>query len=55
MVGISALPLLLIWQNALADTLFQQMKTPGRRVKSLLGLLVVLALVWLPVRYQDKA
>lgn len=55
MVGISALPLLLIWQNALADTLFQQMKTPGRRLKSLLGLLVVLALVWLPVRYQDKA
>lgn len=55
MLGISAIPLLLIWKNALNDTLLHQMRVPGKRLKPLLGLLLILALIWLPVRYQDKA
>lgn len=55
MVVVSALPLFLIWQHSVSGTLIQQMKTPGQRLKPLLTLLVILALIWLPVRYQDKA
>ncbi|WP_413739295.1 kdo(2)-lipid A phosphoethanolamine 7''-transferase [Sodalis sp. RH21] len=55
MVVVSALPVFLIWKNNTSGTLFQQLKTPGQRIKPLLSLLVILALIWLPVRYQDKA
>ncbi len=54
MVLVSALPLLLIWRNNLSQTLFEQLKTPGQRLKPTLVLLLSVALVWLPIRYFDK-
>lgn len=53
MVVLSALPLLLIWKNGLRYTLIEQLKTPGHRIKPLLVLLAVVALVWLPLRMLD--
>ncbi|MFT8090602.1 lipid A phosphoethanolamine transferase, partial [Salmonella enterica subsp. enterica serovar Enteritidis] len=35
--------------------LLEQCCTPGQRIKPLLLLLAVVALVWLPLRYLDKA
>ncbi len=54
MVLVSAIPLFLIWKNTVGGTLIQQMKKPGQRVGPLLSLLVIFALIWLPVRYQEK-
>ncbi|WP_447883280.1 kdo(2)-lipid A phosphoethanolamine 7''-transferase [Serratia fonticola] len=54
MIVVSALPLLCIWSNNLRDTLIEQMKTPGQRIKPLLIMLTVVALVWLPLRTLDK-
>ena len=54
MVLVSALPLLLIWRNNLSQTLIEQLKTPGQRLKPTLILLLSVALVWLPIRYFDK-
>ena len=54
MVLVSALPLLLIWRNNLSQTLFEQLKTPGQRLKPTLILMLSVALVWLPIRYFDK-
>lgn len=54
MVLVSALPLLLIWRNNLSQTLIEQLKTPGQRLKPTAILLLAAALVWLPIRYFDK-
>lgn len=54
MVGVSALPLLLIWRNNLSLTLLEQLRTPGQRLQPLLLLLLCVALIWLPIRYFDK-
>lgn len=54
MVLVSALPLLLIWRNNLSQTLIEQLKTPGQRLKPTVVLLLSVALVWLPIRYFDK-
>lgn len=54
MVALSALPLLCIWKNNLRYTLIEQLKTPGHRVKPLMVLVAVVALVWLPLRMLDK-
>ncbi|WP_413742057.1 kdo(2)-lipid A phosphoethanolamine 7''-transferase [Sodalis sp. RH15] len=54
MVSVSAIPLFIIWKNAVSGTLIQQLKMPGQRIKALAGLLVVFALIWLPVRYQEN-
>ncbi len=54
MIVVSALPLLCIWRNNLKDTLIEQLQTPGHRVKPLLIMLAVVALVWLPLRTLDK-
>ncbi|NIG19031.1 kdo(2)-lipid A phosphoethanolamine 7''-transferase [Pantoea sp. Al-1710] len=54
MVLVSALPLLLIWRNNLSQTLIEQLKTPGQRLKPALIMLLSVALVWLPIRYFDK-
>lgn len=51
MVLVSALPLLLIWRNALRGTLIEQLKTPGQRCRPLLLLLLAALLVWLPLRF----
>jgi KDO II ethanolaminephosphotransferase len=54
MVLVSALPLLLIWRNNLSQTLVEQLKTPGQRLKPMVIMLLSVALVWLPIRYFDK-
>ncbi|MEZ3501094.1 kdo(2)-lipid A phosphoethanolamine 7''-transferase [Pantoea sp. KPR_PJ] len=54
MVAVSALPLLMIWRNNLSQTLMEQLRTPGQRLKPTLLLLLCVALVWLPIRYFDK-
>ena len=54
MVAVSALPLLMIWRNNLSQTLIEQLRTPGQRLKPILLLLLCVALVWLPIRYFDK-
>ncbi|WP_343553412.1 kdo(2)-lipid A phosphoethanolamine 7''-transferase [Pantoea sp.] len=54
MVLVSALPLLLIWRNNLSQTLIEQLKTPGQRLKPTVIMLLSVALVWLPIRYFDK-
>ncbi|MCL2896974.1 kdo(2)-lipid A phosphoethanolamine 7''-transferase [Brenneria tiliae] len=55
MLAVSALPLLLIWKNELRHTLIEQLKSPGKRLAPVLILLAVVALVWLPIRYMDRA
>lgn len=54
MVLVSVLPLLLIWRNTLRFTLIEQMKTPGQRIRPLVLLLAVVALVWVPLRMLDR-
>ncbi|MDU2734445.1 MAG: phosphoethanolamine transferase domain-containing protein, partial [Mixta calida] len=54
MVGVSALPLLMIWRNNLSQTLMEQLRTPGQRLKPALLMVLCVALVWLPIRYFDK-
>lgn len=54
MLVVSALPLLCIWKASLRDTLVEQLKTPGHRLKPLLMLQTVVALVWLPLRILDR-
>ena len=54
MVAVSALPLLMIWRNNLSQTLIEQLRTPGQRLKPTLVMLLCVALVWLPIRYFDK-
>ncbi|WP_213991289.1 kdo(2)-lipid A phosphoethanolamine 7''-transferase [Sodalis sp. dw_96] len=54
MVVVSIIPLFFIWKNAVSGTLIQQLRMPGHRVKPLVGMLVIFALIWLPVRYQEK-
>lgn len=54
MIVVSALPLLLLWKNTLRFTLLEQFRTPGQRLKPLLLMVAVVALVWLPIRYLDK-
>ncbi|MFC0226097.1 kdo(2)-lipid A phosphoethanolamine 7''-transferase [Serratia aquatilis] len=54
MITVSALPLVFIWQNNLRHTLIEQLKTPGQRLRPLSIMLVVVALVWVPLRMLDK-
>lgn len=54
MVVVSALPLLMIWRNKLSQTLLEQLKTPGQRLKPMAILVLALALVYLPIRYFDE-
>lgn len=55
MVAVSIIPLFFIWKKSDKSALPQQRKTLGQRIGPVLGLVVIFALVWLPVRYQDKA
>lgn len=54
MVLVSALPLLMIWRNNLSQTLIEQLRTPGHRLKPTLIMVLCVALVWLPLRYFDE-
>lgn len=53
MVLVSALPLLLIWINTGRDTLVQQLRTPGVRLRTLVILALASLLVWGPLRLMD--
>ncbi|MEQ9903155.1 kdo(2)-lipid A phosphoethanolamine 7''-transferase [Pectobacterium aroidearum] len=53
-VGISVLPLFLIWMSALRGALLEQVKSSGQRLMPLLTLAVVVGIVWLPIRYMDN-
>lgn len=53
LVLISALPLAAIWINRGQDTLLQQLKTRGQRVKNVLVVLLAGLLVWGPIRLLD--
>ncbi|MBS0856167.1 MULTISPECIES: kdo(2)-lipid A phosphoethanolamine 7''-transferase [Tatumella] len=54
MVLVSVLPLFLIWRSQLTESLLSQLTTRGQRVRALTGLVVCIALVWLPLRVLDK-
>ncbi|SPW38616.1 phosphoethanolamine transferase [Escherichia coli] len=45
LIAVSALPLILIWNNRCRYTLLRQLRTPGQRIRSLA--VVVLAVLWL--------
>ncbi len=49
---VSAIPLALIWKADLRNTLIEQLKTPGKRIKPLAILLAVVALVWGTMEYM---
>lgn len=51
---VSAMPLLLIWKASLRNTLIEQLKTPGKRIKPLVVLVGIVALVWITMDYMGK-
>ncbi|MNS37838.1 Phosphoethanolamine transferase EptB [compost metagenome] len=53
LVGVSALPLLLIWSNRCRYTLLRQMRTPGQRVRSVAVVLLAGLMVWGPIRLLE--
>lgn len=53
LVGVSALPLLLIWSNRCRYTLLRQMGTPGQRVRSVAVVLLAGLMVWGPIRLLE--
>lgn len=53
LVGVSALPLLLIWSNRCRYTLLRQMRTPGQRVRSVAIVLLAGLMVWGPIRLLE--
>ena len=53
LVGVSALPLLLIWNNRCRYTLLRQMRTPGQRIRSVAIVLLAGLMVWGPIRLLD--
>lgn len=48
----STIPLVIIWKADLRNTLIEQLKTPGKRIKPLSILLAVIALVWGTMEYM---
>lgn len=53
LVGVSALPLLLIWSNRCRYTLLRQMRTPGQRIRSVAIVLLAGLMVWGPIRLLE--
>ncbi|MGB3254872.1 kdo(2)-lipid A phosphoethanolamine 7''-transferase [Buttiauxella gaviniae] len=54
MVLVSAIPLVLIWGSKTRDTLLNQLKTPGQRIKNVAIVLLAGLMVWAPLRLLDK-
>lgn len=50
---VSAIPLAIIWKADLRNTLIEQLKTPGKRIKPVSILLAVVALVWGTMEYME--
>ncbi|WP_395301045.1 kdo(2)-lipid A phosphoethanolamine 7''-transferase [Enterobacter sp. ECC-175] len=53
LVAVSALPLLLIWSNRCRYTLVHQIRTPGKRFRSVALVLLAGLMVWGPIRLLD--
>ena len=53
LIAVSALPLLLIWSNRCRYTLVHQIRTPGKRLRSVSLVLLAGLLVWGPIRLLD--
>ena len=51
---VSAIPLVLIWGSKTRDTLLNQLKTPGQRIKNVAIVLLAGLMVWAPLRLLDK-
>ena len=49
----SIVPLVFIWLNGARDTLLNQLRTPGQRVRSIVVILACAALVWGPIRLME--
>ncbi|MBW7981118.1 kdo(2)-lipid A phosphoethanolamine 7''-transferase [Enterobacillus tribolii] len=54
MVCASIIPLTLVWNSRLRNSLKEQLTRPGQRLRTLGILLLVALLVWLPLRWMDK-
>ena len=53
LVMTSIVPLVFIWLNGARDTLLQQLRTPGQRIRSVAVILVCALLVWGPIRLME--
>lgn len=53
LVAVSALPLLLIWSNRCRYTLVHQIRTPGKRFRSVAIVLLAGLMVWGPIRLLE--
>lgn len=53
LVAVSALPLLLIWSNRCRYTLVHQIRTPGKRLRSVALVLLAGLMVWGPIRLLE--
>lgn len=54
MILVSVIPLALIWGSNTRDTLLNQLKTPGQRIKNVAIVLLAGLMVWAPLRLLDK-
>ncbi len=48
LIAVSALPLILIWNNRCRYTLLRQLPTPGQRIRSLAVVVLAGIMVWAP-------
>lgn len=53
LVAVSTLPLLLIWSNRCRYTLVHQIRTPGKRFRSVAIVLLAGLMVWGPIRLLE--
>ncbi|NHB93479.1 kdo(2)-lipid A phosphoethanolamine 7''-transferase [Photorhabdus cinerea] len=53
LILLSILPLLIIWSGSLCNTLLEQLRIPGQRIKSLGIMLLVALLSWLPLSWMN--
>ncbi|MQL50255.1 kdo(2)-lipid A phosphoethanolamine 7''-transferase [Photorhabdus khanii] len=53
LILLSILPLLLIWSGNLHNTLLEQLRMPGQRIKSLAIMLMAALLVWVPLDWMN--
>lgn len=53
LIAVSALPLILIWNNRCRYSLLRQLRTPGQRIRSLAVVVLAGIMVWAPIRLLD--
>ncbi|KKI47428.1 phosphoethanolamine transferase [Obesumbacterium proteus] len=54
-VAASIIPLAIIWLGSAQNTLLEQLKTPGKRIISLVGMALIVAVVWVPLNLMGTA